>query len=155
MNRKFKRAAFIVIEIFCNIINYFTVTLVKVRVNRKFATVFTSVLWRTSEINIILNEEIEGIACFSTCELIWIVVKLGVSFRTTFLLNNTDSWGAWLRCPAQPNRQLLMSSEKAHHFRGEEHFKIWIKDYEDKHIFLWIDLHECMFTTKIAMCANK
>ncbi len=32
----------------------------KVHVNRKFATVFTSALWRTSERNRILNEENRG-----------------------------------------------------------------------------------------------
>ncbi len=44
-----------------------------------------------------------------------------------------------------------MSSEKAHHFRGEEHFQIWIKHYKRQTIFGGLT---CM-TTKIAMCANK
>ncbi len=74
-----------VIEIFCNIINDFTVTLVKVRVNRKFATVFTSVLWRTSEINRILNEENRGHCLFFYCELI------GCSKNRRFIQNNMAS----------------------------------------------------------------
>ncbi len=41
-----------------------------------------------------------------------------------------------------------MSSNKAHHFRGEEHFQIWTKDYEGKKKKLWIDLHELIIHPK-------
>ncbi len=78
-----------VIEIFCNIINDFTVTLVKVRVNRKFATVFTSVLWHTSEINRILNEENRGHCLFFYCELI------GCSKNRRFIQNNVSTQQHW------------------------------------------------------------
>ncbi len=51
---------------------------------------------------------------------------------------NTDIWGGGGG-----------SSEKAHHFKGEELFQNCIKDYESKHIyFLWIDLHELIFHHK-------
>ncbi len=54
--------------------------LIKVCVNRKFATVFTSVLWHTSEKNRILNEENRGHGLFFYCELIG-CSKVGLSFR--------------------------------------------------------------------------
>ncbi len=49
-----------------------------------------------------------------------------------------------------------MSSDKAHHFRGEELFQTWIKDYEGKQICLCglICMNE-LFTTEIAKCAYK
>ncbi len=65
---------------------------------------------------------------------------------------NTDSWrGMDKDITIMTQAVKLMSSEKAHHFRGEEHFQIWIKDYEGKQFFFLLAL----FTTKIAMCANK
>ncbi len=41
----------------------------------------------------------------------------------------------------------LMSSEKAHHFRGEEHVQIWIKDYEGKLFFGGLTCMDELFTT--------
>ncbi len=76
-------------------------------------------------------------ACFFYCELIG-CSKVGVSFWN-------EHWqleGCGSGCHAHAQAIKLMSWEKAHHFRGEEHFQIWIKYYEGKQIFLWIDLHE-------------
>ncbi len=44
-------------------------------------------------------------------------------------------------CRVHAQAVKLMSSEKTHHYSGEEHFQIWMKDYEGKLIFWWIDLH--------------
>ncbi len=60
------------------------------------------------------------------------------------------------KCDAHAQAVKLMSSEKAHHFRGEEHFQIWIKDYKGKQIlFCGLTCMNESFTTKIAMCPNK
>ncbi len=103
----------------------------KVCVNRKFATIFTSVLWCTSERNRILNEENRGHGLFFYCELIG-CSKLDVLFKNEHLRVG----GAWLRMS-----QSFSDLDE----------RLWRKT----HFLCGLTCMDELFTTKIAMCANK
>ncbi len=103
--------------------------------NRKFAIIlllYCDVLPRETEY---WMRKIEGMACFFYCEMIW-CSKVA------------------LHSEMQKITLMPKISEKAHNFRGEEHFLKW-KIMKANTFFCGLTCMDELFTTEIAMCTNK
>ncbi len=114
---------------------------IKVRLNWKFATVFTS------KRNRILNEENRGHGLFFLLQIDWMN-----SFRN-------EHWqleGRVKDVTLMPKPSYWCHERRPIILERRSIFQIWIKDYEGKYLyFCGLTCMNELFTTKIAMCANN